>query len=1085
MVSVTGVAAAGGNNKSTQLQVAQVGALNRLGTTVNSIAGIVSDIKKIELKRLADAKNRIKFTPRYTKPQKVESAKFAKNFIGRTAPKFWEGLLKMLSGLFKLLVLRPILKWLSDPKNQEAVANTLRTLDKIFTWVAKFLTKNLTGAVDGLYNLLREDATWAQRIGGFMKTFVGLGAIFLGLRWLNPLRVGRTLKDFKWILSTFYNSLTRFKTGLAKRRGMRWMGGKWGKALQVTTMVAGTAYVAKKGMDYASDVADDPDPFGRTGTRDDGSSYEYGGNVLKLLPQRATGGWINGPNSGYPVSLGSQSGASPDFVGHGLEYVARKNTGENFVIPVDNAATRRNPGLMEANMRVASSNGFDIRMPRLNSQSKHFGLGSWLNNKGWGGNKGSSGGSKSGGGFSWGNLFGGNKNKNKGSSGGLLGTISSNVNDMINTPKQTGNWFSNFGQKFTAGNKGWQGRLGDWFKGGGAGQIGAAFGNEGLGNSIGGIFNLFSGGGSGKDGKATGWDIIKGIGGVASNFMKPGSKAQGWLSTGLGIGDILRGEGTFGQKLGQVFGSYGNNIAQLIGGKAGSLMQNAMGIYNNLTGGGGLQGMVDNLQSAMQGGVSGLVHSAGGAPINPETLGITAKGGGIEASKRVGKQMLSQGFTVEDNPFFHANKWNKMKANTEGFNPRGDSPVNAGGLHALGLGLNIADYRPGQKGQRLHSLADTLHSQVGAYKITEIVHDKWGAWAVNQERKQGPNNYGYPGHVHIGIAGKEEKQGGGKNSSIQAPGNMQMIAQQIHNDTQGGSLLEQSLHARSWMNKAGLMEQFGNSSGKFGNASTWMDLIDSTNIFKKDMSSADSALSWKAILNAQKDGYLQTALSNQGYDDAAINVLTNATNFTKSSKGGKDRTAYQVSFKNMFGRTDGNKEANAKISSEGLDGQSPNMTDKKKQVHKPAGLFGGFKSGSTMFPSQMPQGKQGSNVSNAKSAYSPVKSGRNDTASNTSAGSNVNSMTNKGSTSGRDKDDKSTMRMQQKILREKEFLSFRLSEKINSSVQATMASIEANNASVRSEVAAAQSFVTKAVAESKRAGVGNNLSYAASRAGTG
>ena len=140
MVSVTGVAAAGGNNKSTQLQVAQVGALNRLGTTVNSIAGIVSDIKKIELKRLADAQKRIKFTPRYTKPQKVESAKFAKTFIGRTAPKFWEGLLKMLSGLFKLLVLRPILKWLSDPKNQEAVANTLRTLDKIFTWVAKFLT---------------------------------------------------------------------------------------------------------------------------------------------------------------------------------------------------------------------------------------------------------------------------------------------------------------------------------------------------------------------------------------------------------------------------------------------------------------------------------------------------------------------------------------------------------------------------------------------------------------------------------------------------------------------------------------------------------------------------------------------------------------------------------------------------------------------------------------------------------------------------------------------------------------------------------------------------------------------------------
>ena len=45
--------------------------------------------------------------------------------------------------------------------------------------------------------------------------------------------------------------------------------------------------------------------------------------------------------------------------------------------------------------------------------------------------------------------------------------------------------------------------------------------------------------------------------------MKPGSKAQGWLSTGLGIGDILRGEGTFGQKLGQ-----GWDFAQALPGMA-------------------------------------------------------------------------------------------------------------------------------------------------------------------------------------------------------------------------------------------------------------------------------------------------------------------------------------------------------------------------------------------------------------------------------------------------------------------------------------------------------------------------------------
>ena len=35
----------------------------------------------------------------------------------------------------------------------------------------------------------------------------------------------------------------------------------------------------------------------------------------------AKGGWISGPQSGYPVSL---DGNKPDFIGHGTEYVARK-----------------------------------------------------------------------------------------------------------------------------------------------------------------------------------------------------------------------------------------------------------------------------------------------------------------------------------------------------------------------------------------------------------------------------------------------------------------------------------------------------------------------------------------------------------------------------------------------------------------------------------------------------------------------------------------------------------------------------------------------------------------------------------------
>ena len=50
------------------------------------------------------------------------------------------------------------------------------------------------------------------------------------------------------------------------------------------------------------------------------------------LPQRARGGFIQGPQSGYPVSL--DGGRSTAFIGHGTEYVAHKANG-GFVIPID------------------------------------------------------------------------------------------------------------------------------------------------------------------------------------------------------------------------------------------------------------------------------------------------------------------------------------------------------------------------------------------------------------------------------------------------------------------------------------------------------------------------------------------------------------------------------------------------------------------------------------------------------------------------------------------------------------------------------------------------------------------------------
>lgn len=78
------------------------------------------------------------------------------------------------------------------------------------------------------------------------------------------------------------------------------------------------------------------------------------------LPQRAGGGWIQGPQSGYPVSL--DGGNSVSFIGHGTEWVGTRGfaQGGAFVVPFDTPATRRNPGLTSMRMRQAAAGGYGM-----------------------------------------------------------------------------------------------------------------------------------------------------------------------------------------------------------------------------------------------------------------------------------------------------------------------------------------------------------------------------------------------------------------------------------------------------------------------------------------------------------------------------------------------------------------------------------------------------------------------------------------------------------------------------------------------------------------------------------------------------
>ena len=79
-----------------------------------------------------------------------------------------------------------------------------------------------------------------------------------------------------------------------------------------------------------------------------------------VIPQAAMGGWISGPQSGYPVSL--DGGLTTSFIGHGTEWVGMKGFagGGAFVVPFDTPATRRNPGLTSQRWGEAMRGGYSM-----------------------------------------------------------------------------------------------------------------------------------------------------------------------------------------------------------------------------------------------------------------------------------------------------------------------------------------------------------------------------------------------------------------------------------------------------------------------------------------------------------------------------------------------------------------------------------------------------------------------------------------------------------------------------------------------------------------------------------------------------
>ena len=137
-------AARGEQKKQSKVFATQLQAINNIGLSLNGISKTLDSIRALKLKRLkAEEKRRLKdsFQARYTETQKLKgSFKFSSGVLGRVAPDFFGGLLGFLGGLFKYLVLKPILEWLADDKNQQKVISILEGLKKVvdfFSWLVK------------------------------------------------------------------------------------------------------------------------------------------------------------------------------------------------------------------------------------------------------------------------------------------------------------------------------------------------------------------------------------------------------------------------------------------------------------------------------------------------------------------------------------------------------------------------------------------------------------------------------------------------------------------------------------------------------------------------------------------------------------------------------------------------------------------------------------------------------------------------------------------------------------------------------------------------------------------------------------
>lgn len=204
----------------------------------------------------------------------------------------------------------------------------------------------------------------------------------------------------------------------------------------------------------------------------------------------------------------------------------------------------------------------------------------------------------------------------------------------------------------------------------------------------------------------------------------------------------------------------------------------------------------------------GMVSKKDTSKEKESNKGTTAilQGGGPGAVITTGQSLIKQGFTVAEHPNF-------IKGPPSKFDPSGKARIgghSSGSLHYSGLALDVTDWRNGDWKGRTRQLAEDVYKQRDALKLTQIIHDPWGAW-FKGESKPGPAIGGHPEHLHLGF-------GKGQGGPLGDPLNKDIASSETGGESKPQSALDMMMGVVGGLGEvgkviSGVMGTFANIAG--------------------------------------------------------------------------------------------------------------------------------------------------------------------------------------------------------------------------------------------------------------------------------